>query len=67
MSTFDVNLNSVWSGMGLMESNLLSAQLETRARVEEMGDKLVGGEGVGGWVGQAGGGGGRGFVLWLGR
>lgn len=24
-STYEVNLNSVWSGMGLMENNLLNA------------------------------------------
>lgn len=37
-----VNLNSVWSGMGLMENNLLGAQQETRLRVEELEDKYVG-------------------------
>jgi hypothetical protein len=34
-----VNLNSVWSGMGLMENNLLGAQQETRLRVEELEDR----------------------------
>jgi hypothetical protein len=37
-----VNLNSVWSGMGLMENNLLGAQQETRLRVEELEDRWVG-------------------------
>jgi len=36
-----VNLNSVWSGMGLMENNLLGAQHETRLRVEELEDRCV--------------------------
>eukprot|EP00775_Hariotina_reticulata_P003763 gene3763-4022_t len=39
-STYEVNLNSVWSGMGLMENNLLGAQQETRLRVEELEDRL---------------------------
>lgn len=34
-----VNLNSVWSGIGLMENNLLGAQQETRLRVEELEDR----------------------------
>lgn len=37
-----VNLNSVWSGMGLMENNLLGAQQETRLRVEELEDRWGG-------------------------
>lgn len=36
---WQVNLNSVWSGMGLMENNLLGAQHETRLRVEELEDR----------------------------
>lgn len=34
-----VNLNSVWSGIGLMENNLLGANQETRLRVEELEDR----------------------------
>lgn len=34
-----VSLTSVWSGMGLMENNLLGAQQETRLRVEELEDR----------------------------
>ncbi|GBF90826.1 transient receptor potential channel protein [Raphidocelis subcapitata] len=34
-STYEVNLNSLWSGIGLMETNLLNAQEETRRRVED--------------------------------
>lgn len=36
-----VSLNSVWSGIGLMENNLLGAQHETRLRVEELEDRSV--------------------------
>jgi hypothetical protein len=36
-----VNLNSVWSGIGLMENNLLGAQHETRLRVEELEDRCA--------------------------
>lgn len=32
----DVNLHSLWSGMGMMENNLMNAQQEMRLRVEEM-------------------------------
>lgn len=34
-----VNLNSVWSGIGVMENNLLGAAAETRLRVEELEDR----------------------------
>jgi hypothetical protein len=34
-----VSLSNVWSGMGLMENNLLGAQQEKRCRVEELEDR----------------------------
>ncbi len=37
---YEVNLHSVWSGLGLMESNLLTAQQETRLCVDEIEDKV---------------------------
>jgi hypothetical protein len=45
-----VNLNSVWSGMGLMENNLLGAQQETRLRVEELEDRWGGWRGCDAWL-----------------
>ncbi|KAI8473618.1 MAG: hypothetical protein J3K34DRAFT_518899 [Monoraphidium minutum] len=40
-STYEVNLNSLWSGIGLMETNLLNAQEETRRRVEDMEERTL--------------------------
>ncbi|WIA09485.1 hypothetical protein OEZ85_008886 [Tetradesmus obliquus] len=40
-STYEVSLSNVWSGIGLMENNLLGAQQETRCRVEELEDRVT--------------------------
>lgn len=39
-SSYEVNLSSVWSGIGAMESNLLSVQQETRLRIDELDNRV---------------------------
>eukprot|EP00198_Chlamydomonas_reinhardtii_P003193 XP_001692529.1 predicted protein [Chlamydomonas reinhardtii] len=39
-STYEINLNSVWSGMSSLQSSLMNAQQETRLRVEALESKM---------------------------
>ncbi|GLI67207.1 hypothetical protein VaNZ11_011131, partial [Volvox africanus] len=39
-STYEINLNSVWSGMSTLQSSLMNAQQETRLRVEALEAKV---------------------------
>ncbi|GIL53926.1 hypothetical protein Vafri_9501 [Volvox africanus] len=39
-STYEINLNSVWSGMNTLQSSLMNAQQETRLRVEALEAKV---------------------------
>ncbi|GFR50461.1 hypothetical protein Agub_g12683, partial [Astrephomene gubernaculifera] len=39
-STYEINLNSVWSGIGSLQSSLMNAQQETRLRVEALEGKV---------------------------
>ncbi|KAG2492014.1 hypothetical protein HYH03_009743 [Edaphochlamys debaryana] len=39
-STYEINLNSVWSGMSTLQSSVITAQQETRMRVEALEEKL---------------------------
>ncbi|GLC34362.1 hypothetical protein PLESTB_000737500 [Pleodorina starrii] len=39
-STYEINLNSVWSGMSTLQSSLMNAQQETRLRVEALESKM---------------------------